>query len=294
MNQPLRFLLAGAVALTCAQLHASDADDRGWTRPEQPFRIYGDTWYVGTHGLSAILITSPQGHVLIDGTLPENAKLVEQNIRALGFRLGDVKAILNSHAHADHAGAIAALAAASGAPVYASHYGAEELKAGGDYAEDPQNGEAPHFPKVAKVNEVPDGGTVKVGDIVVTAHYTPGHTPGATTWTWRSCDKQRCLDVVYADSITAFTNGVYRYSDPAHPERVTGFRETFDIVGALPCEVLVTTHPDMSDFLERAAAHRAGKQPDPLFDRNACKALAQSSVVKFEEKLKEERAARKP
>lgn len=290
MKIPLRLLLAGAVALACAQLHA--ADNRDWTTPVQPFRIYGDTWYVGTQGLSAILITSPKGHVLIDGTLPENAKLVEQNIRTLGFRIGDVKAILNSHAHFDHAGAIAALAAASGAPVYASHYGAQELKAGGDYAEDPQNGEAPHFPKLAKVDEVPDGGTVKVGDTVVTAHYTPGHTPGATTWTWRSCEKERCMDMVYADSISAFTNGVYRYSDPAHPERVTGFRKTFEIVAALPCDVLITTHPDVSDILGRAAAHRAGQQPDPLFDRNACKALAQSSSVKFDAKLKEERAAK--
>jgi len=292
MKHPLHLFFAAAAALACASIHAAAADDRGWTRPEQPFRIYGDTWYVGTHGLSAILITSPQGHVLIDGTMPENARLVEQNIRSLGFRIGDVKAILNSHAHFDHAGAIAALAAASGAPVYASRYGAEELMAGGDYAEDPQNGEAPHFPKVAKVSVVADGGTVKVGDIVVTAHYTPGHTPGATTWTWRSCEKDRCLDVVYADSITAFTNGVYRYSDPAHPERVSGFRKTFDIVAALPCDVLITTHPDMSDFLDRAAAHRAGKQPDPMIDRQACKALAQSSVVKFEAKLKEERAAK--
>ena len=292
MNKPLRLLLAAAAALGCMQIHANDADDRGWTRAEQPFRIYGDSWYVGTHGLSAILITSPQGHVLIDATMPENAALVEQNIRALGFRVEDIKAILNSHAHFDHAGAIAALAAASGAPVYASRYGAEELKVGGDYAQDPQNGEAPHYPKVAKVNVVPDGGTVKVGDLVVTAHYTPGHTPGATTWTWRSCEKDRCLDIVYADSITAFTNGIYRYSDPAHPERVSGFRKTFDIVAALPCDVLITTHPDMSDFLPRAAAHRAGKQPDPMLDRNACKALAQSSVEKFEAKLKEERAAK--
>ena len=98
--------------------------------------------------------------------------------------------------------------------------------------------------------------------------------------------------MVYADSITAFTNGVYRYSDPAHPERVAGFRKTFDIVAALPCDVLITTHPDVSAFIDRAAAHRAGRQPDPLIDRNACKALAQASVVKFEKKLKEEQSAK--
>lgn len=292
MKTPFRTLAAAALALAVGALHATEADDRGWTRPEQPFRLYGNTWYVGSHGLSAILITSAQGHVLIDATMPENAAMVEQNIQKLGFRVKDIKAILNSHAHFDHAGAIAALATASGAPVYASRFGAEELMAGGDYADDPQNGEAPHYPKVAKVDVVADGGTVKVGDIVVTAHYTPGHTPGATSWTWRSCEKERCIDVVYADSITAFTNDTYRYSDPAHPERVTGFRKTFDVVAALPCDLLITTHPDVSDVLGRAAAHRAGKQPDPLLDRHGCKALAESSLVKFEAKLKAERSAK--
>lgn len=279
-----------AFVFSAAQLHAADQND--WTTPEPPFRVYGNTWYVGSKGLSALLITSPQGHVLIDATMPENAALVERNIQQLGFRVQDIKAILNSHAHADHAGAIAALAKASGAPVYASKYGAEELMAGGDYAEDPQNGEAPRYPKVAKVDVIGDGGTVKVGDIVVTAHYTPGHTPGATSWTWRSCEKTYCVDVVYADSISALTNDTYRYSDPAHPERVDRFRKTFGVVAALPCDVLITTHPDASDFLERAVQHRAGKQPDPLFDASACKSLARRSAEKFELKLKEERAAK--
>ncbi|WNL48146.1 subclass B3 metallo-beta-lactamase [Dyella sp. BiH032] len=286
MHATLRLLLAGAAALVFTQVHA--VDDRGWAKPEKPFRLYGDTWYVGTHGLSAVLITSPQGHVLIDGTLPENAPQIEANIKALGFRLGDVKAILNSHAHFDHAGAIAALAKASGAKVYASQSSAEEMMAGGDYAEDPQNGEAPHYPKVAKVEVVQDGGKVKVGDIEVTAHYTPWHTPGATSWTWRSCEKERCIDVVYADSITAFTNGVYRYGDPAHPERVAAFRKTFGIVAALPCDLLLTTHPDVSGFFDKVSAHRAGATPDPLFDPDACKTFAKTSAANFEDKLKKE------
>jgi metallo-beta-lactamase class B len=286
MNAPLRLLLAGAVAL--ALLPAQAADDRGWSQPEKPFRLYGDTWYVGTHGLSAVLITSPAGHVLIDGTLPDNAGQIEANIKALGFRLSDVKAILNSHAHFDHAGAIAALAKASGAKVYASRSSAEEMKAGGDYAEDPQNGEAPHYPKVDAVEVVEDGGKVKVGSIEVTAHYTPWHTPGSTTWTWRSCEKERCIDVVYADSITAFTNGVYRYGDPAHPERVAAFRKTFGIVAALPCDLLITAHPDVSGFFDKVAAHRAGAKPDPLFDPTACRTFAKTSAANFEEKLKKE------
>lgn len=291
MNATLRLLLASAAALAFAQAHA--ADDAGWAQPEKPFRLYGNTWYVGTHGLSAILITSPRGHVLIDGTLPGNAAQIEANIKALGFRLSDVKAILNSHAHFDHAGAIAALAKASGARVYASQSGAEEMMAGGDYAEDPQNGEAPHYPKVAAVEVVKDSGKVRVGNIEVTAHYTPWHTPGSTTWTWRSCEQERCIDVVYADSITAFTNGVYRYGDPAHPERVTAFRKTFGIIAALPCDLLLTTHPDASGFFDKVAAHRAGATPDPLFDPTACKTFARTSAANFEAKLKEEGEAKR-
>lgn len=122
-----------ASAVIHAATNVAGADLRAtWIQPQKPFRIYGNTYYVGSHGLSAILITSPEGDVLIDGTLPENAAMIESNIRALGFRLRDIKLILNSHAHGDHAGAIAALAHGSGAQVVASAKSTKAMELGGD------------------------------------------------------------------------------------------------------------------------------------------------------------------
>ena len=102
-------------------LHCDNCDE--WNEPQAPFNIFGNTWYVGTGGLSAILVTGPEGHVLLDGALPQSAAQIQANIEALGFRIGDVKLIVNSHEHFDHAGGIAALQRASGATVAASAAG---------------------------------------------------------------------------------------------------------------------------------------------------------------------------
>ncbi|WP_266168254.1 subclass B3 metallo-beta-lactamase [Dyella subtropica] len=280
------FAVLGAASMLLAPL--AQAEDASWTQAQQPFRIYGNTWYVGTHGLSAILITSPQGHVLIDGTLPGNAKLIEANIEALGFHMKDIKLILNSHAHSDHAGAIATLAEASGAQVSASQAGAKALMAGGDDPEDPQYGETAHYPPIARVGVVADGGSARVGNIEVQAHYTPGHTPGSTSWTWRSCEENRCLNMVYADSVTALGNKDYRLRDLKHPNREPEFRHTFDIVAGLQCDILMTPHPDASDFLEKVALRDQGKLPNPLVDTKACKTYADAARVRFDSKVQEE------
>lgn len=287
MNRWSRAAAGGCLALVVAGAHAESPD---WTRPQQPFRIYGNTWYVGTRGLSAILVDSSQGLVLIDGTLPQNAPLVEANIRALGFALHDVKLILNSHAHFDHAGAIAALVRDTGARVAASEQGAQELRLGGRYPEDPQFGEAPAFDPVAKVDVVPDGGNVRVGDVVLTARYTPGHTPGSTTWTWQSCEHGRCLHMVYADSLGAFAADGFRYGDPAHPERVANYRRGIALIAGLPCDILMSPHPDQSDFLGRVERRDAGAKPDPVVDTGACRSYAEAGSRKLDARLAKERA----
>ena len=176
-----------------------------WNADREPFRIFGNTYYVGTERLSSILITSERGHILLDGGLPQSAELIDRHIRRLGFRTEDVKLIVNSHAQFDRAGGIHALQHASGATVAASASGARALKQG-----------EPEFPAVSKVHVVKDGETLHAGTLSVTAHLTPGHTPGSTTWTWRSCEESRCLDIVYADSLTATTaSGVTYSGDPA-------------------------------------------------------------------------------
>lgn len=284
MNRIIRTLWIGAGLILGGLAHAQTAS---WSQPQQPFRIYGNSWYVGTQGLSAILITSPQGHVLIDGTLPGNVAQIEANIRALGFRLRDVKLILNSHAHFDHAGAIAGLAHDSGATVAASAAGAKELRSGGNDPDDPQYGMATPYPVVASVEVVADGAAARVGSIAVTAHYTPGHTPGGTSWTWRSCEKERCLALAYVDSLTALSRDDFRYTDD--PARVAGFRRSFATVAALPCDILITPHPEASGFMQKIAARDREHSPAALIDTGACRAYAAAAEPRFEARLAKER-----
>src|SRR4051794_21407403 len=166
-----------------------------WNQPRQPFRVFGNTYYVGVAELASVLVTSPAGHVLLDGDLPQSAEQIDASIRALGFRTEDVKLILASHAHFDHVGGIAALQRVSHAKVAASASAAAALRQGLPTADDPQIalGEAfMSFPRVAEVEAVEDGQTLRVGDLAISAHLTPGHTPGGVTWTWRACEGQKC------------------------------------------------------------------------------------------------------
>jgi metallo-beta-lactamase class B len=152
-----------------------------WNKAHKPFHVYGNTYYVGTQGLSSMLITSPEGHILIDGAVPQAAAKIAASIRTLGFNVQDVKLILNSHVHFDHAGGIAQLQRMSGAKVAASPASAKVLRTGAVDRDDPQFGSLPAIAKVANVREIKDGEVVTVGALSVTAHFTPGHTPGGTS-----------------------------------------------------------------------------------------------------------------
>ena len=267
-----------------------------WNAEHAPFQIYGNTYYVGTQGLSSVLVTSKGGHVLIDGALPQSAAVIAAHVRALGFRIEDVRWIVNSHAHFDHAGGIAALQRMSGAQVAASPHGAGGLRAGATTLDDPQAGyrAATHFPKVPRVAEIKDGGTVQAGDVVLTAHHTPGHTPGSTTWTWRSCEAARCLDMVYADSLNAVSAPGFRYAGDG--SRVASFRRSIEHVRGLPCDVLMSAHPDNSSLFERQRARAQGPAGNTFIDGAACRAYADEATKRLDRKLEEEEqtGAQKP
>lgn len=288
-------LLMLGVALSGAQAEPSSAavpplsDRQQWNAPQQPFRIHGNSWYVGPHGLSAILLDTGHGLALFDGALPESAPLIEANIRALGFRVRDVKWILNSHAHADHAGGIAALARDSGALVLASAEGARELALGGADRDDPQYGTLPDYPPVHAVRVVRDGEAVRLGNVAVTAHYTTGHTLGSTSWTWTSCADGHCLHMVYADSLTALGAPGFRFSD--HPDRVADFRRAIATVAALPCDILLTPHPDASGFWARVARRRPGRETAALVDAGACRDYAAAATRRLDATLAQEQPA---
>ncbi len=256
-----------------------------WNEPQAPARIHGNTYYVGTKGLAALLITSRDGHVLIDGALPNSAPLILENIRRLGFRVQDVKLILNSHAHFDHSGGIAALQRASGAQVAASVPSAPVLERGMSGPDDPQYGVLLPSPAVPNVRRFADGETLRVGPIAVTAHLTAGHTPGGTSWTWRSCDRAGCVDLVYVDSQTPISADGFRYLD--NPALVTAFQRGHRTLEALSCDILLTPHPSASNLWDRLARGRQG-----LIDPMACKRFAATARQQLQRRLETERAGR--
>lgn len=238
-----------------------------WNAAASPVRLYGNVYYVGTRGLSAILLTSESGHVLIDAGLPESAEPIMAHIRALGFRVEDVKLIVNSHAHYDHAGGIAAIQRASGARVAASPSSAAVFRSGMAGRDDPQYAIALAFPAVTgtDVRVFADGDTLRVGPIAVVAHLTPGHTPGGTSWSWRACEGSTCLDFVYADSQTPVSSDDFLFTHSAtYPTALQDFARGFALLEQLPCDVLLTPHPSASQLWERIASHQ-------LQDPQACR-----------------------
>jgi metallo-beta-lactamase class B len=287
---PLCDQLLGSVSAAQTRLPRSCADCDQWNQARAPFRIYGNTYYVGTAGLSAILITSDYGHVLIDGALPESAPLIASSIEKLGFKLSDVKAILNTHAHIDHAGGIAELQRRSNAAVYALRPANEALTSGKLPSDDPQaQGKLPPIPKVSRVWVVHPDQQLGVGSIRVKAIHTPGHTPGGTSWTWESCVEGKCLAMVYADSLNPVSSDKYRFTD--HPEVVAAFQGSYERLSALRCDVLMTPHPGNSQLFERLA--RSAGAPFAA-DAQACKRLVQASQESLKLRLAAEQASRAP
>lgn len=276
-----------ASAKTAAPCHA----DAKWTEPAPPLHIHGNTWFVGTCGISSILIASPQGHVLIDAGVKEAAPLVEANIRQLGFHVEDVRYIVNSHEHYDHAGGIAQLQHDSGATVIAREPAARAFERGRGDRSDPQFLNIEGFAPIANVRRIGDAKALALGPLKLTAHATPGHTPGSTTWTWDSCEQQKCLHVVYADSLTAISDDAYRYSDEAvHPGVAAAFRQSIATIATLPCDLLLTPHPDASDMWTRLGAEAKA----PLTDSTMCSRYAANASAKFDARLAKENASSKP
>jgi metallo-beta-lactamase class B len=269
---------------------SSCADCPVWNQPQEPFRIYGNTYYVGPRGLTSILLTSKAGHILIDGALPESVPLVVANIRSLGFRIEDVKLIVNSHVHFDHGGGIAELQRLSGAKVAASPWSAGVLMKSGVGKGDPQFGSIQPVALVPRVALLRDGQTLRVGDIRLTARFTPGHTPGGTSWTWKSCENGRCLSLVYSDSMTPVSADGFRFSDSReYPTAIQDFEKSFAFLRAAPCDILLTSHPDASGLWQRLEGRRRGVRPDPIVSPNACRELAGRAAEQLRRRLESEK-----
>ena len=258
-----------------------------WNGTQQPAKLFGNVHYVGTRGLSAILLTSNEGHILIDAGLPESAEPIMASIRALGFRVEDVELIVTSHAHYDHAGGVAAIQRASGARVAASASSARVLASGNVERDDPQYGIHLAYPAVTGTTaEVfDDGDTLRVGPLAITAHLTPGHTPGGTSWSWRACESNECLDFVYADSQTPVSADSFLFTRSSdYPNAIADFERGFTTLERLQCDVLITPHPGASQLWERVAS-------GTLRDPQACSRYVASARQQLARRIAKERSA---
>lgn len=267
-----------------------------WNADRAPFKVFGNTYFVGTAGLGSVLITDDAGFILLDGGLAQSAALIDAHIRSLGLAPEKIRIILNSHAHYDHAGGIAALQRMTGARVKASVSGAWAIAHGEPTKDDPQfafGHAANAYPAAKNVEPVADGEVVRLGNLAVTAHYTPGHTPGSTTWTWRSCEGDRCLDLVYADSLNAVSAPGFRFSGSAGtPTRVPQFERSIATVEALPCDIVIAVHPAMVDLDAKLAARGRTPGVDPLIDPKGCRTYAAVARERLAQRVAEEKATK--
>lgn len=253
-----------------------------FNKPAPPVRIHANTYLVGTCGISSILIVGDRGHVLIDGGTEEGADRIAENIRDLGYRVEDIRFILTSHEHFDHVGGIAKLQRISGATLVTSSAAAKVLSSGTPATDDPQFGVVKPFPPAEVGRVVHDGEEVRLGNLMLTAIATPGHTPGALSWRWISCDGGVCRTIVYADSLHAISSPSYRYT--AHPAYLAAFRASIAKIAASPCEILLTPHPSASDMPHWLAL---GK---PVLDVDACRNYAAELTKELDERLAKEAA----
>jgi metallo-beta-lactamase class B len=247
-----------ALTLVMAGAGASGArayDNPAWTESQAPFHIVGDVYYVGSKGLAAYLITSPQGHVLIDGTVAENAAMIEANIQKLGFRLQDVKILLNSHAHNDHAGGLAQLKQDTGAELWSSpgdRWALEHGRPRGDNT----SGLLP-WPAVKVDRLLHDGEVIHLGPIALNTVFTPGHTPGCTSWTLETPEGGQTSHVIFPCSLTVAGNVLV--GNKAYPNIARDYRQTLDRLQDFNgAEVVLTAHPEVADVLGRHEAQIHG------------------------------------
>lgn len=283
-----KWMLAAAALMLAAPLQAAEPFSQqriDWNKPQKPFRAVGDIYYVGPAGVSAFLIVTPKGDILTDGGLPESAPLIEKNIQALGFKLSDVKIILNSHAHFDHAGGLAALKKATGAKLYAGAADKPILEAGrigfGPSAVTP-------FPPVTVDHAVKDGETVSLGGVTLTAHATPGHTPGCTSWTMPVTVAGKRHTAMFFCSITVAGNPLT--GNKAYPAIADDYKATFAKLDRMDADIFFAPHGVQFGLADKLAKMKPGA-PNPFIDAGEMHRFLAAMKKDYDEELARQFAA---
>ena len=230
------FILASTTS--AAPLTPLNADAMAMNRPFEPFGITDEIYYVGTNDLGIYLIKTGQGDILIDGGFEETVPQILKNLRTIGVGPRDIRILLSSHAHYDHAGGLEALKKITGAKLMASRAAAAELARGG--RGDPNYGDRFLFPPVTVDDYVEDGSVVALGNVTLTAHVTPGHTKGCTTWTMPAHIAGRAYTALFLCGVTA--PGYKLVGNTAYPDIVSDYTHSFAVLRGLPCEIFLGAH----------------------------------------------------
>jgi metallo-beta-lactamase class B len=286
----MRLLLAALAVLVASQAQAQTGDPPAWSRAYPPFHIADNLYFVGTEGLASFLITTPAGLILIDGTVPGQARGIEANIRTLGFKPGDVKILLNTHAHFDHAGSLADLKKDTGAKLYAMAGDVKALESG-TYPGSEERKDL-DFPPVKVDHVLKDRETVALGGVALTANLTPGHTAGCTAWTFPlKVDGQVRQALLYCSTSVALNRLVSKTRGPQYPGIVADYEKALARLKTLKADVFLAPHAEQFDMAGKRA--RLGKGANPFVDPMALpKTVAESEAAFRKELAKQEGAAR--
>lgn len=257
-----------------------------WNEPTEPFKMIGNVYYVGTAGLSSYLITSPQGHILVDTVMPDATSQIKASIEKLGFKITDIKYIVNTHAHIDHTGGLAEMKKASGAQMIGGE--ADKPLLEGGYYPGAREDTNLAFPPVKVDRTVREGDTVKLGDVTLTARETPGHSPGCTSWEFQVKDGDATRTALIFCSGTVALNRLV--GSPTHPGIVEDYRKTFTRTKDMKIDVLLAPHPEMYKMPEKRAKLADGA-PNPFVVPGELNAYAASLEKAFEDALVKQTAA---
>ncbi|QIO32558.1 BJP family subclass B3 metallo-beta-lactamase [Bradyrhizobium sp. 1(2017)] len=230
-----------------------------WTAPFEPFQLIGNIYYVGTAGIAVYVIKTPQGLILMDTAMPQSTGMIKDNIVKLGFKVSDIKIILNTHAHLDHTGGFAQIKKETGAQLVAGERD-KPLLEGGYYPGDEKNADLA-FPPVKVDRTVKEGDKVMLGDVTLTAHETPGHSPGCTSWEMSVKDGDQNREVLFFCSGTVALNRLV--GQPTHPGIVDDYRATFSKAKAMKIDVLLGPHPEVYGMQAKRAQMKDGS-PNPF------------------------------
>lgn len=269
---------------------ASAPNSTDWTEPFPPHHIAGNIYYVGTRGLASFLITTPEGHILINSDLESTVPIIRDNVEKLGFHFSDVKILLISHAHFDHVAGSALIQKMTGAKYMVMDADVAEIESGGKT--DFQYGDSPdaQFPATKVDRVLHDGDEVRLGDTVLVAHLTPGHTRGCTTWTMRVGDGGKALDVVIVGSPNV--NAGYKLVNNAeYPQIAQDYELTFKTLKALPCDIFLGAHGSYYGMESKFARLNQGGL-NPFVDPEGYKSYVAEREQVFRAELKTQSEAK--